>query len=423
MSNLIWSSFWAARGRVGTGALLFLLTLSGAVRAEPKPESIDARARAIHAKVLVLDSHVDVLLPNTIARYAGPDGKSAAEFEKLARGGVGAITFAIAVGPGPRNEAGVAEARAEASEKIEAIQAFVREHADTVALAKSADDVLRLHQQGKIAVLQSFLNARSIGKDVGQIDQYYRAGVRLFGFTHAGNNDFADSSRPDSEPSVEHHGLSALGKQGVSKLNRLGVIIDVSQLTPEGVQQVLQLSKAPVVASHSAARALVDFPRNLSDAELDAIKQNGGVVQVTAFSAYLVPPPKDFRARVAALRRQFSLPPANAPDEGIETLPEARRGQFIQGLQRLSTRATVKQYVDHIDYIAKRIGVEHVGIGSDFNHGAGVIGFQDESEALNVTRELVRRGYDEGQIANIWGGNFLRVFRAVEAESRKERLH
>ncbi|MET0790252.1 MAG: dipeptidase [Polyangiaceae bacterium] len=402
------------------GTLWLSIALADPAHADPDAEArIDAKARSIHAKVLVLDSHVDLLLPSNAARYAGPDGKSAADFDKLTRGGIGAIAFAIAVGPGPRTEAGVSEAHAEAAAKLSAIQSFLKEHPEKLALAKTADDVSRLHQQGKIAVIESFLNARSIGKDLTQIDQYYRDGVRLFGFTHAGNNAFADSSRPDSEPSVEHHGLSALGKQGVAKLNRLGVIIDVSQLTPEGLQQVLQLSKAPVIASHSAARALVDTPRNLSDAELDAIKRNGGVVQVTAFSAYLAQPPKDFRAKVAALRQRFSLAPSNAPDEGVETLPEAQRGQFIQGLQRLAPRATLKQYVDHIDYIAKRIGVDHVGIGSDFNHGAGVIGFQDESEALNVTRELVRRGYDEQQIGQVWSGNFLRVFRAVEAQSKK----
>lgn len=414
------SLFWRPGTVTGAAALLFSLALVEPARADSDAEArIEASARAIHAKVLVLDSHVDVLVPSTAGRYAGPDGKSAADFDKLVRGGVGAIAFAIAVGPGPRTAAGVAEAHAEATEKLAAIQSFLKEHGQKLALAKTADEVSRLHKQGKIAVIESFLNARSIGKDLGQIDKYYREGVRLFGFVHAGNNDFADSSRPDSDPPVEHHGLSALGKQAVAKLNRLGVIIDVSQLTPEGVQQVLQLSKAPVVASHSAARALVDAPRNLSDSELDAIKQNGGVVQVTAFSAYLSQLPKDFRVKVAALREQFKLPQSNAPDEGLETLPEAQRGQFIQGLQRLAPRATLKQYVDHIDYIAKRIGVDHVGIGSDFNHGAGVIGFQDESEALNVTRELVRRGYDEQQIAQIWSGNFLRVFHAVEGTSKK----
>lgn len=417
-------SSWFSNRYTQICSATFLLTmnLSTPLHAEENSATtLDTKARAIHSRVLILDSHVDVLLPSNAARYAGSDGKSAAELDKLIKGGIGAIAFAVAVGPGARDEAGVAEARAEATAKLQSIQTLLRQHPNELGLAKSTADVLRLHQQGKIAIIESFLNARSLGKDLAQVDRYYRDGVRLFGFTHAGNNDFADSSRPDSEPSVEHHGLSALGRQGVAKLNRLGVIIDVSQLTPEGVQQVIQLSKAPVVASHSAARALVDMPRNLSDAELDAIGKNGGVVQVTAFSAYLAPPPKDFRTKVAALRQQFALPAANAPDEGVESLPEARRAQFIQGLQRIAPRATLKQYVDHIDYIAKRIGFEHVGIGSDFNHGAGVVGFEDESQAPNVTRELVSRGYDERQIAAIWGGNFLRVFRAVEAESKKEK--
>ena len=206
--------------------------------------------------------------------------------------------------------------------------------------------------------------------DISAIDGLYRDGVRLFGFSHAGNNDFADSSRPSGEPAEEHHGLSPIGKQAVAKLNRLGVIIDISQLTPAGVMQVLELSKAPVIASHSNVRALVENTRTLSDRELDAIKANGGVVDVTPFNNYLrrVPPGLDAEARA-------KLPPA-----------------------------TVSDLVDHIDYIVKRIGIDHVGIGTDFNHGAGIEGFDDESEAPNVTRELVRQGYSEDQIAGSGAG-------------------
>jgi len=178
-----------------------------------------------------------------------------------------------------------------------------------------------------------------------------------------------------------------------------------------------------VVASHSAVRALVDNTRNLSDRELDAIKVNGGVVQVTAFNAYLLPPPADFREKVQTLRTQFGLTP-EIPDgpvgyiQGAEALSTERHQEFIRGLRALYPKASVKEYVDHIDYIVKRIGIDHVGIGTDFNHGAGIIGFDDESEAPNVTRELVRRGYDETQIAKIWSGNFLRVFSDVESASR-----
>ncbi len=387
--------------------------------------ALDARAQVIHDRILKLDSHVDVIVPGAPSEY-GPGEKDRADLDKLRRGGIDAVAFAIAVGPGPRTPEGVAAARAEADSKLAVIRSFVNENPARVALALSAEDVRSIHKQGKIAVIESFLNARSLGGNLSAIDDFYAAGVRLFGFVHAGNNDFADSSRPTGDPAEEFHGLSPLGKQAVGKLNELGVIIDVSQLTPAGLLQTLKLSKAPVVASHSAARALVGNPRNLSDAELDAIGDKGGVVQVTAFNAYLVPAPADFREKVRALRAQYGLTP-DFPDrpigyiEGYGSLSADRQHAFTSAVSALYPRASVKEYVDHIDYIIRRIGIDHVGIGTDFNHGAGIVAFNDESEALNVTRELVRRGYNEGQIAKIWGGNFLRVFYEVEAVSHKLR--
>jgi len=383
---------------------------------------LDALAKAIHKRVLTLDSHVDVVVPGAVSEY-GPGQADQASFDKLRRGGIDAAAFAIAVGPGPRTPEGVAAARAEADAKLGVIKRFVHDNSAQVTLALTAADVRRIHAQGKIAVIESFLNVRSIGGNLDAIDELYKAGVRLFGFVHAGNNDFADSSRPIGDPAQEFHGLSPLGKQAVEKLNRLGIIIDISQLTPDGVSQTLAISKAPVVASHSAVRALVDNTRNLSDRELDAIKANGGVIQVTAFNSYLVPQPADYHEKVRALRAQFGLA-ADFPAgpfgviRGTEALSTERHQAFIRGLAALYPKASVKEYVDHIDYIVKRIGIDHVGIGTDFNHGAGIVGFQDESEAPNVTRELVRRGYTEEQIGNIWGGNFLRVFSEVEAVSR-----
>lgn len=403
-------------------SLIFATTLVHAA----DDASVDARARQIHAKVLTLDSHVDVLLPDTPKRYWDKDGKSAADVSKLKAGGVDAIALAIAVGPGPRTAAGDTEAKAEADAKRQWIKSFVRDNSRDVALAGSAADIERLHREGKIVVIPSFLNARSLGGKLDAIDQLYADGVRIFAFTHAGNNAFADSSRPSAGEQAEHKGLSPLGKQAVTRLNRLGVIIDVSQLTPDGVLQVLQLSQAPVIASHSAARALVDNTRNLSDAELDAIKKNGGVVHVTPFNPYVSKPPADFAAKVQAVRDQFGLKGAyvasrNNYSEGTEGLSKERQEQYLDAITALRSTATLSDYVDHIDYIAKRIGVDHVGIGTDFNHGAGVAGFSNEAEALNVTRELVRRGYTEEQIGKIWSGNFLRVFREVERASKTQR--
>lgn len=355
-------------------AMAAVVLLHAAVTAQgPAPADLDARARALHRRLLVIDSHSDVLLPGTPDQYWAAGRTSRTDITQLKRGGIGAVAFAIAVGPGPRTAEGVAAARAEANDKLAAIRTFLKDNASQAALALGADDIERIHKSGKVAVIESFLNARSLGTDPAAIDGLYRDGVRLFGLTHAGHNDFADSSRPVNEAPEEHRGLSPLGRQAVATLNRLGVIIDISQLTSAGVQQVLALTKAPVIASHSNVRALVDHTRSLSDAELDAIKKNGGVVHVTPFNAYLRP----------------------------------------------AGRATVSDLVDHIDYIVKRIGIDHVGIGTDFNHGSGIDGFDAAGDAPNVTRELLRRGYTEDQIARIWGGNFLRVFRQVEAAASR----
>lgn len=330
----------------------------------------------VHRRVLVLDGHADVLLPSTPERYWLPGGGSRVDLDHLTRGGVDAVVLSVAVGPGPRDAAGVRAARADADAKLAKIRAFAADNPGRVGIALSADDVERLAREGKVAVLIGFQNARSLGDDVGQIDRLYGEGVRVFGFNHAGHNSWSDSSRPSDEPVAEHGGLSDLGRRAVARLNDLGVLIDVSQLSSDAFAETLRLTRAPVAATHSNVRALVDNTRNLSDAELDAIKANDGVVQVTPFNSYLAQP-------------------------------------------GAAQRATVSDYVDHIDYIARRIGWRHVGIGTDFDHGSGVTGFDSAAEAPNVTRELLRRGYTEDQVAAIWSGNFLRVLRAAEAARRR----
>jgi membrane dipeptidase len=393
------------------------LLLASAVQAQSSGQT---DASAIHQRVLILDSHADVLLPSTPKRYYLPDGSSRVDLAHLTRGGVDALVLAVAVGPGPRDAAGVAAARREADEKLARIKAFIAGNPQRVGLALGAEDVERLHREGKIAVLIGFQNARSIGKDLSQIDLFYREGVRIFAFNHAGHNDFADSSRPGAEPVSEHGGLSPLGREAVKRLNDLGVLIDVSQLSSDALLQTLQLTRVPVAATHSSARALIDNSRNLSDAELDAIKANGGVVQVTPFSVYVHKQDRAGLARTAAVRTRYGLSAeADTPYAGSEAFPEERRNAFLDALAAAQSRGTLGGFVDHIDYIAKRIGWRHVGIGSDFDHGSGVSGFDSEADAPNVTAELVRRGYSEEQIAAIWGGNFLRVLRAAAAGRAK----
>ncbi|THD81678.1 MAG: membrane dipeptidase [Phenylobacterium sp.] len=403
---LMTSKHDAARLALASIGAALALGASGAVFAQTSDP-----AAQIHRRVLTLDSHVDVLLPRT------PPATPQAGLSQLRAGGVDAVVLAVFAPTGPPTPEGYAAARTEALAKLAAIKALVRDNPQDAELALSAADVPRIVGSGKIAVLVGFLNAYWLNGDVAGFDRLYADGVRVAGLAHAGNNAFADSSRPQAGAGEPNGGLSEAGKAAVRRLNDLGVLVDVSQLTPKGVFQTLEISRVPVVATHSDVRALVDATRNLSDAEIDAIARKGGVIQVTPFNAYLVPRPAGYDARLAALRQQYGLPPG-AGDQGLAALEPSRQAGFLDAYRALYPRADLKQYVDHIDYIAKRVGVDHVGIGSDFNHGAGITGFADESEAPNLTRELVARGYTEAQIAQIWGGNFLRVLAAAEAARR-----
>jgi membrane dipeptidase len=400
---------------LASAATLWLSATTIAVAADPDPA-------AIHARALVLDSHVDVPLDLGVGPHeAAVDGDGQIDLPKLERGQVDAAVLAVFAPQGPRTPEGYAKAKKDADTKLAAIRGVAERHPDRAVLALTAADVEAAAKTGKRAIIVGFLNAYPFGESLEPIEAYYKAGVRSFGFVHAGNNAYADSSRPSAAgPKVEWGGLSPLGKSAVGTLNRLGVIIDLSQLTPDGVFQVLALTRAPVIASHSGVQGVVDAPRNLSDAELDAIKANGGVVQIVAYGPYLVKPGPDFAAKVAPIRAQFGLAATYAkPSDGSETLSPEKRTDYSHALNALLPKATVGDLVNSVDYAVKRIGIDHVGLSSDFNHGGGVVGWANEGEAPAVTAELIRHGYSEAEIDKLWGGNYLRVFKAVEAKARR----
>ena len=387
--------------------------------AQPANADVERRARVAHAQAMPLDAHADVLVPTTPEIYRTDDGVSQVTLDKLRAGGIATITLAIQSPTGPATPEGIARARAEVDAKLARIHAIAESAPDQVALALSSADVERIHADGKIAVLIGFQNAYALGSDLALVDHYVAEGVRVFAFNHAGNNAFSDSSRPAVPGDEPHGGLSPLGREAVRKLNDLGVVIDVSQLTPKGVMQTLEHSRAPVIASHSAVRALVDETRNLLDEEMEAIAAKGGVVHVPPFNTYLAPRPPEFVARLGEIRMRFRLP---AEFHGVlddaYRLEGPARGEYTTLALESVPRATLEDYLDHIDYVVERIGVEHVGIGTDFDHGAGVIGFKDASEAPNLTRGLLERGYSPEDIAKIWSGNFMRVLRAAEAVAK-----
>lgn len=394
-------------------ALTVALAEAALAQSAPQPEEkLQAKAKELHKKIIAFDSHVDVPLD-----FGGPgleattDGKSQFDLAKANRGGLKGAALAVFVAQGARTPENLAQAKADADQKHQIITGIAKNHPDRAALAYTPDDVRRIAKEGKFAIVESFLNAWPLGGDLSQLDEWYRRGVRIFGFVHAGHNDWTDSSRPSKplgDKPEEHGGLSPLGKQAVARLNELGVLIDVSQLSTKAFFDTLKLTKAPVAATHSGVRGLVDATRNLNDEELLALKANGGVIQIVAFSAYLRPNPPEVIAQHKALAKEYGLD-GNTP----AALTPERRAEYTKRYYAALApvpKATLAQLVDQIDYAVKKIGVDHVGIASDFNHGGGVTGWKDESEAFNVTAELLRRGYSEAEIAKLWGGNFLRVW-------------
>lgn len=410
------------------------------------PLKVIKQADALQDRILSFDSHITVPLEfGTAGNEADQDGPGQFDLVKAAKGRLSGAALTVFGWPeiwnGPnaphRPTAGFVEAaRNEQQARYTIITGMVRDFPERVGIAYTPDDFRRLHGEGKFAVFISMLNAYPLGNDLNQLDLWAARGMRMFGFSYVGNNDWADSSRPlpffnDTPDAL--NGLSDTGKQAVQRLNDLGVIIDVSQMSSKALEQVSQFSRTPMVASHSAPRALVDIPRNLSDKEMQLIKDSGGVVQIVGFPTYLRPLSQPSQDKLNSLRSQFDLPPLRSlemalmPGDAIITVwPEQRFGEYASGLYGIveeEPKATLKDYGDAIDYAVKKIGIDHVGISSDFNDGGGLEGWKDVSQTRNVTAELLQRGYSEADIAKLWGGNFLRVWDTVQKAAKPTPTH
>jgi len=397
--------------------------------AEKSATEILEIAKKIHEEAIVLDAHADIATPTIAANFLSTDGLSKVDVSKLKAGGVSAVVMSVAATPGPRTPAGDAQARAEANEKLSIVNQLVKEDT-SVVLATSTAAISLARQMNKTAFLLGFQNARALQKEVSVIDSFYRAGVRLFALNHLGHNAFSDSSRPafdgatgTYEPASEHGGLSELGKAAIQRINQLGGIVDVTQSSKTATLQILALSTAPVIASHTNVRAISDVSRNISDAEIDLIGKKGGVVHVAPFRAYLL----DYSdaaliAEIKAARRSFGLSEIYSyPFELYWEIDDpTKKYTFLKTISDIIGPADVSNLIDHIDYIVQRIGIDHVGIGTDFNHGSGIDGFVDAADALNVTVGLLERGYSSADIKKIWGGNFMRVFEEVERVARED---
>lgn len=410
-------------------ALVLAACAQEAPEAEAEPQAVverdfAAEADAIHDRVLVLDAHADIEIPDKLTRYAGPDGMSRVHPTKLRAGGVDAVVVAAGVSTGARTAEAVLEARATVDAEVASVHAEVAAESDVV-LATTADDIEAAHAAGQKALILGFQNARSLGENVEGIRELFDQGVRVFALTHMGHNNFADSSRPvfngetgEYEPDAEHGGLSSLGQEAVALVNELGGVVDISQLSKQAALQAIELSTAPVIASHSNVQALTNVRRNLSDEEIDRIGETGGVIHIAAFRGYLFDSnDPELDRRIKETRTQHGLPEKYDYPYELYWELEGMDAQlaYTGAISDLLGKGDVEVVVNHIDYVVDRIGVDHVGIGNDFNHGGGIENFTDASGARVITEALLRRGYTEAEIAKIWGGNFLRVMRAAEA--------
>ncbi|WP_426617947.1 pyoverdine-tailoring dipeptidase-like protein PvdM [Pseudomonas rustica] len=405
------------------------------------PHKVMQQAEALHEHMLSFDSHITVTQDfGTTGNEVDKDGSGQFDLVKANRGRLSGAALTIFGWPEIWNGANaphkptagfVDEARNQQEIRYKIISGMVRDFPNQVGIAYTPADFRRLHGEGKFAIFISMLNAYPLGHDLNLLDLWTARGMRMFGFSYIGNNDWADSSRPlpffnDSPDALD--GLSDLGKQAVKRLNDLGVIIDVSQMSTKALEQVAQLSRTPLVASHSAPRAMVDIPRNLSDKELQLIKNSGGVVQIVGFSQYLRPLTQGTQDKLNELRKRYDLPPL--PNLAMALMPgdpiiaawsEQKFGEYAGQLYAIleeEPKASLKDLGDAIDYTVRKIGIDHVGISSDFNEGGGVKGWENVGEIRNVTAELLARGYSEADIAKLWGGNFLRVWDQVEKSAK-----
>lgn len=374
-------------------------------------EQLVKRAAKIHAAILTVDTHCDTPMefsnPEFDMGVRSIDG--CVDFPKMVEGGLHAEFFAVFTGQGPRNDSAYNSVHQKALEVLSAIHENVQKNSTMAEIATTPDDAYRLKKTGKIAAFIGMENGYPIGNDITRIKQYYDLGTRYITLSHTKNNDICDSS---TDPAgIENDGLSPFGAKVVKEMNRLGIMVDISHVSDKSFYDVLKITNVPVLASHSSCRALCGTPRNLSDDMLVALKENGGVIQICILGNYLkTPEPNpELELKLKDLRDKYG-----EYNTLTDSTKKILRKEYKALKKAYENPATVKDIVDHIDHVVQVIGIDYVGIGTDFDGGGGVEGCRTASEMKNITIELLRRGYSKTEIEKIWGGNIMRVLKKVE---------
>lgn len=399
-------------------------------------DEILEKAQAIHDRVLVLDTHVDISVTNfTADKNYTEDLGNQVNLPTMEAGGLDVAWFIVYTGQGALTPEGYDKAYENAVSKFDAIHRLTKEIApERIGLAVSSAEAKELHASGKKIAMIGVENAYPLGTDISRVKEFYDRGARYMSLSHNGHSQFCDSNTGEKDSLWVDKGVSDLGKLVIKEMNKWGIMIDVSHPSKQSIKDMITLSKAPIIASHSSARALCNHSRNLDDEQLEWMKSNGGVVQTVAFSSYVST--EKHSAHAAALSEKVT---ALAKEKGLEMkswdeirkLEATERDRYMKTYRAMSEEAAsmmsdedpkpvdVADYVDHIDYLVKKMGLDHVGISSDFDGGGGIYGWNDASETLNVTAELVKRGYTEAQIAQLWSGNLLRVLDDVSAIAKE----
>ena len=402
----------------------------------PNNEDMLSKAKEIHQNVITLDTHVDINVANfTDDKNYTQKLNNQVNLPNMEEGGLDVAFFIVYTGQGELTDEGYDKAYKNAISKFNAIHKLTKEIAPKrIGLATTSNEVREIYKSGKKVAMIGVENAYPVGTDIGRVKEFYDLGARYMSLSHNGHSQLCDSNTGEEDDIWLHNGVSDLGKEVIKEMNKWGMMIDVSHPSKKAMKDMIELSKAPIIASHSSARALCNHSRNLDDEQLQWLKENGGVVQTVAFSAYVnTEKDKDFKEAlidemdVLAKEQNLEL----VPRREIRNLEGKAQEDAIATYKKLSTEAkekmkssenapvNVADFVDHIDYLVKKIGLDHVGISSDFDGGGGVDGWNDASETFNVTLELVKRGYTEAQIAQLWNGNLLRVLDEVEAVAKK----
>lgn len=387
---------------------------------EKNTTKLEKKAHRIHEKCLTVDTHCDtpmlMIKPGFSVRDEHNAPKSRVDLPRMKAGGLDAIFFAVFTGQKPRTDENYQKTYKLAHQMLDSIHSMLKQDSDLATLALKADDLAKIEKTGKRAIYIGMENGFPLAKDLSRVEEFYKLGVRYITLCHSYHNDICDSSS-DSKP-AEHNGVSEFGKQVIAEMNRLGMMIDVSHASDKSFFDAVELSKTPVIASHSSVRAIASHNRNMTDEMIKKLAEKGGVIQICLLDEYLKNPDTTTVKFQLLKKLRAKYKPMLGQMTDAEKEVYFKKWEEIQDMDS-GDMPTVQDLCDHIDHIKNLVGVDYVGIGSDFDGGGGLRDCADVSQFPNITIELLRRGYTETEIKKIWGGNLLRVFREVEKHAEK----